>query len=244
MIFRIILLVFFPVVSCAQQMIWIDGGSYTPLYGNARQQQVVKGFFIDESPVTNAAFLDFVLNEPTWQKSKVKRIFADKNYLRSWLTDTTFASSIAQMPVTDISWFAAKAYCECQGKRLLTIDEWEFVAMANETLQDARKDSLTNVKLLDQMQSHRTHLRPIKQNAPNIYGVYDLHGLVWEWTYDFNAIMISGENRNNNDQALFCGAGALSATDLMDYVAFMRYAFRASLNANFTIGSLGFRCAK
>ena len=34
--------------------------------------------------------------------------------------------------MTNISWFAAKEYCECQGKRLATLDEWEYVAMADE----------------------------------------------------------------------------------------------------------------
>ena len=58
-----------------------------------------------------------------------------------------------------------------------------------------------------------------------------MHGLVWEWTFDFNSIFLSGESRKDKDtdKDLFCGSGSVNATDLMNYAAFMRYAFRASI---------------
>ena len=34
------------------------------------------------------------------------------------------------------------------------------------------------------------------------------------------------------------------ATDFADYAAFMRYAYRSSLQARYTTGNLGFRCAR
>lgn len=42
----------------------------------------------------------------------------------------------------------------------------------------------------------------------------------------------------------FCGAGAVTAADKNDYASFMRIAFRSSLKAGYTAGSLGFRCAR
>ena len=80
----------------------------------------------------------------------------------------------------------------------------------------------------------------------NIWGVYDLHGLVWEWTLDFNSVLISGESRKDvdTDRDLFCAGGAVGAKDLMNYAAFMRYAFRGSIKANYSIQNLGFRCVK
>ncbi|MDC2887990.1 hypothetical protein [Psychrosphaera algicola] len=41
-------------------------------------------------------------------------------------------------------------------------------------------------------------------------GVKDLHGLIWEWTEDFNSALVSGESRSdsNINQKLFCAAGA------------------------------------
>ena len=73
-----------------------------------------------------------------------------------------------------------------------------------------------------------------------------MHGLVWEWTSDFNSIFLSGESRKDKDtdNNLFCGSGSVNATDLMNYAAFMRYAFRGSLKAKYTTKNLGFRCAQ
>ena len=49
--------------------------------------------------------------------------------------------------------------------------------------------------------------------AADVYGVRDLHGLVWEWVDDFNALLVAGDSRNQGDpdKLKFCGAGALSA---------------------------------
>ena len=87
-------------------------------------------------------------------------------------------------------------------------------------------------------------MRPIG-GEKNGYGVYDVHGLVWEWTADFNSAILSGDARDGGaDVKLFCGAGASSARNVDDYPAFMRFAFRSSLKANYCIHNLGFRCAK
>jgi formylglycine-generating enzyme required for sulfatase activity len=73
-----------------------------------------------------------------------------------------------------------------------------------------------------------------------------MHGLVWEWTSDFNSVLISGESRQDVDveRNLFCGSASINATNLMDYAAFMRFAFRGSVKANYSIRTLGFRCSK
>ena len=73
-----------------------------------------------------------------------------------------------------------------------------------------------------------------------------MHGLVWEWSLDFNSVLISGESRKDvdDDSKLFCGSAAIGVTDLMNYAAFMRYALRGSLNAKYALKTLGFRCVK
>jgi formylglycine-generating enzyme required for sulfatase activity len=88
-------------------------------------------------------------------------------------------------------------------------------------------------------------LREVGQGHPNFYGLYDLHGLVWEWTQDFNSVFVTGDNRQDGDKSLatVCGAGATDASSRSDYAAFMRYAMRSSVEARFSQGNLGFRCA-
>ncbi|MFZ0598562.1 MAG: formylglycine-generating enzyme family protein, partial [Flavobacterium sp.] len=178
--------------------------------------------------------------------SKIKRLFADESYLFYWNSDFDFGNNNPKSPVTNVSWFAAKKYCECQGKRLPTMDEWEYVAMADEKRIDARTKTEFNKYILSWYEKSKTYENPIGKTFKNYWGVYDIHGLVWEWTGDFNSIFLSGESRKDKseDKNLFCGGASVNATDLMDYAAFMRYAFRASLKAQYSTRNLGFRCAR
>lgn len=249
-IFRLsFVLMFFYLFSFGQSegMVRIDGARYIPLYGRDSTVVEVKDFHLDVYPVTNKEYVDFVIVNPKWQKSKAKKIFADGSYLRNWTNDLELKDGeLPNSPVTYVSWFAAKAYCECQGKRLPTMDEWEYAAMADETLRDARIKKSYNQQILSWYEAPRSNENVVGQHPKNFWGVYDLHGLVWEWTSDFNSVLLSGESRKDNekDNNLFCGSASLGTTDLMNYAAFMRYAFRGSIKADYTIKNLGFRCAK
>ncbi len=222
----------------------IKGGTYTPLYGTS-EPGIVDDFYLDTYPVTNAEFRAFLDQYPKWRIGNVTRLLADKNYLSNW-DDANFQKAMRETPVNSLSWFVARAYCECLGKRLPMTDEWEYAAMADETRMDAREDSLFSARILAGYEAPRTNLKPVGSTFQNVWGVYDLHGLVWEWTEDFNSVLISGESRKDvdTDRQLFCAAGSVGATDLMNYAAFMRYAFRGSLKANYCVRNLGFRCAK
>ncbi len=225
----------------------IIGGTFVPLYGSDSSGIKVNSFQLDVYPVTNTQFLAFVKEYPKWKKSNALKIFADDSYLSKWVADDNFGTELnPSSPITNVSWYAAKAYCECQGKRLPTMDEWEYAAMASQTKKNAQKDSVFNQMIVESYETPKTYKKLVGSTYKNYWGIYDMHGLVWEWTSDFNSVLISGESRQDVDteKNLFCGSGAINASDLMDYAAFMRYAFRGSIKANYNIQNLGFRCAK
>jgi formylglycine-generating enzyme required for sulfatase activity len=231
-------------------MIKIPSGSYKPMYGQTKQEQQVKvdEFLLDVYPVTNDQFLEFVKANPQWRKSAIKRLYADKYYLASWNSDLEPGiNAPLSSPVTYVSWFAARAYAKWSHKRLPTTDEWEFVGQASQTKKDASKDSAYYNYLLNWYEKPGKYPLPeVGSTFKNIYGIYDMHGLAWEWTDDFNSIMLSGEGRKDkgSDKNLFCSGGAVGAKELMNYAGFMRYAFRSSLKASYCLQNLGFRCAK
>ncbi len=246
-VFILFNLIVFQATQAQENMVTVKGGVYIPLYGVDSTTVPIGDFSMDVYPVSNADFLKFVKIVPEWQKSKVKRLFADAHYLVGWENDLSYGNALAdRVPVTNISWFAAKKYCEYQGKRLPTIDEWEYAAMADETSTDARKKVNYNQKILDWYEAPDSLDKKVGSSFKNFWGIYDLHGMVWEWTMDFNSVLISGESRRDvdKDSNLFCGSAAIGASDLMNYAAFMRYAFRGSLKANYSIKNLGFRCVK
>lgn len=230
-------------------MVKIPSGSYTPLYKDDPEgdQISVDAFYIDTYPVTNAEYREFVAQHPEWQKGSIKGIFADENYLSHWRDGLDFGQEMAGSPVTRVSWFAAKKYCQVQGKRLPTIEEWEYVAAASDTKADAVNDDRFYQQLLDWYSKPNPKVHPdVSKGFRNYYGVYGMHGSIWEWVLDFNSVMLVGESRANAgiDRELFCAGGTLGAKDTKNYIAFLRYAFRSSLKANYTTSNLGFRCAK
>lgn len=233
--------------NCQSKMVLIKGDTYTPLYGRDSLQVTISDFYMDVYPVTNREFLAFVKKYPKWSKSNAKKLFVDGSYLIDWKSDYNLNDNQSlNAPITNISWFVANDYCECQGKRLPTVDEWEYAGMANETMADARTLKTYNEFILSWYEKPKTFNNDIGSTFKNYWNVYDLHGLVWEWTSDFNSVLVSGESRKDvdNDSNLFCGSAAIGATDLMNYAAFMRYAIRGSLKAKYTMKNLGFRCVK
>ena len=101
-------------------------------------------------------------------------------------------------------------------------------------------------RILEWYGSTHEKLKPVQSIYRNKYGLYDFHGLVWEWVGDFNSNFVTGESREDSslNRDLFCGAGGLASGDKENYAAFMRFAFRSSLKGNSAIWNLGFRCVK
>jgi formylglycine-generating enzyme required for sulfatase activity len=228
----------------------LPGGHFrTALKYEDRKNGVdIAPFELMRTPVTNGQFLQFVQAHPQWRRDRVASVLADGRYLAHWPAPTKLSGDAqALQPVTQVSWFAAEAYCQSQGARLPTWSEWEYAAAADESRADARKDPAWRERILS------WYSRPSNKELPraglqpaNVYGVQDLHGGVWEWTQDFSSLLVSGDNRNQGDadDTRFCGAGALSMDDRDNYAVLMRVAMLSSLEANDTTVNLGFRCAR
>ena len=207
----------------------------------------IAAFALRASPVTAGEYLAFVLAHPEWQRGQVARVFADESYLIDWRSPQQLSSAqAAARPVTHVSWFAAKAFCESEGARLPTWLEWEYAAAADQTRRDARKDPQWRQRILAWYERPSSVALPPVGGPPNVYGVRDLHGLIWEWVEDFNSLFIAADSRTQGDpeKLKFCGAGAIGLIDRDNYAILMRVALLSSLSAADTTGNLGFRCAR
>jgi len=232
----------------ASGMLSIPGGSYHAFLRRKDQPAVirVRRFLLDINAVTNEDFLTFVKANPKWARSKISRLFADPGYLKQWADDFEIGNDkIKSSPVTNVSWFAADAYARWKGKRLPTQAEWEYAAAAA-PVGINRGARLTRIILAWYDRPNPVILPPVRSTYRNTYGLYDMHGLVWEWVDDFNSVIIQGENSGDRTSvnSFFCAAGSLNSVNKEDYAAFMRFAFRQGLQARYTVKSLGFRCAK
>lgn len=234
--------------ALAAEPVTIDAGAFESVLPLTEDNApvVIEAFRMDRVPVTNREFLDFVLRNPEWQRGETVSLFADENYLAHWPDASSILPAQASRPVVNVSWFAARAYCEARGGRLPGWHEWEYVAAADEHERDARGNPAWRQKILGWYgETGGKALPEVGGNPPNAWGVQDMHGLVWEWVEDFNALLVSSDNRvqGGADRLKFCGAGAATMEDKENYAVLMRTAMLSSLDGNTTTRNTGFRCA-
>ena len=242
---------FIPHPSSLPGMVRIPSGFYRPFYTTKGIDSIrIESFYMDAAPVTNAEFLEFVKANPAWARSSISPILAEAGYLKRWRGDFEIGDAeLADKPVVDISWFAARAFAKWRGKRLPTIAEWEYAALAPIVRPMFASGNAKKALVLEwyskqnsrQLQQASSAMRACTLNQ-NADGVCDLFGRVWEWVEDFNSIIIPSESGSN--LGALCGAAAAGSLDPTDYATFMRFAMRNSLNANDVTDQLGFRCVK
>lgn len=236
-------------VAHAADYVQVKAGTLVSVLANDGDKGPVPigAFSMRTTPVNNGEFAEFVTKHPEWQRGKAPSMFADDSYLHQWISPSDPGTQLgANQPVTSVSWFAAQAFCESEGARLPTWYEWEYVAAADEQHTDARRDPAWRARILSwYAQSSSTPL-PAVSSTPNYYGVRDMHGVVWEWVDDFNALLVSADSRNQGDpdKLQFCGAGAISLQDRENYAVLMRIALLSSLGGADTTNNLGFRCVR
>jgi formylglycine-generating enzyme required for sulfatase activity len=224
------------------------GNPYLRVEGNPRFQSALQGdrpgtidvpaFLLQRHPVTNAEFQDFVAAHPQWRRDRVAPLFAGADYLGQWPSPSGPGGAEPDQPVTRVSWFAAEAYCEAQGARLPGWAEWELAAAADSGTRDARARPEWRQAILDWYARPGGSLAAVEQSPANVYGLHDLHGLVWEWVQDANSLMSGDEAQK------FCGGGALSLQQKENFAVLMRVATLSSLHPADGTRSLGFRCAR
>jgi formylglycine-generating enzyme required for sulfatase activity len=129
-----------------------------------------------------------------------------------------------QHPINCVSWMQANAYCQEQGKRLPTGQEWQFAASNGGRTQYPWGDSSPDLIRAkwgspDGTSPVGTHPAGATQS-----GLQDLSGNVFEWTAE------RGEIRGGSWNYA--------------YEEYLRASYRYRVDATDRSGSIGFRCAQ
>src|SRR5690554_507154 len=220
----------------------VPAGEYSPavLLDDSVESLTMPAFRLDITPVTYAQYQDFVKAHEKWRRDRIAAIFHDGQYLSDWVAPEQIPDGSEQRAVTQVSWFAARAYCSAQGGRLPTLDEWEFAS--NYHLQQQQISDKSYAQMLFGRHSNPTAYsqQPLNVNATSIA---HMHDRVNEWVEDFQLLLTNGDN--NDLLAGSCGDSARFMADFGDasYATFFRYQSRSNYRAQSTTSTLGFRCA-
>ncbi|MFC5526922.1 formylglycine-generating enzyme family protein [Rhodanobacter ginsengisoli] len=246
----LVLMLLLPFAAKAADYVRIPAGQFESalaIAGHAAKPRLA-AFSMRSEPVTNAEFLAFVRQHPEWRRGQVPSLLAGAGYLSQWQGPLEPGESILpDQPVTQVSWFAARAYCGSEHARLPNWYEWELVSAADVARADARRDPARNQDLLSAIQGASGHLPGVIGTRPaNVYGVRDLNRLLWEWTGDYAAMFPNADARvpgSVTDLAL-CGGSALAFADKNQYALMMRVAALTALSPADTAPRVGFRCVR
>jgi formylglycine-generating enzyme required for sulfatase activity len=187
--------------------VWIPSGGFqagcskfdeecSPEEKPAHEVSLSNGFWIGQTEVTVGAYHKFTA--ATHRQMPPEAHFGAKVLNARWADP--------RMPIVNVDWNEARAYCDWIGGRLPTEAQWEYAARGDST--NARYASLANIawfgdnsgahhldtaKLIKenesgylwQLSSNGNAFREVALMAPNTYGLYDMLGNVWEWTSDW-----------------------------------------------------------
>ena len=158
----------------------------------------------------------------------------------------------ARRPVINVSWNDAKEYltwlARKTGKpyRLLTESEWEYAARAGTTTRYAFGDSI------DKQQAKFSDGKPgigqtveVGSFAANAWGLYDMHGNVWEWVEDcYVPSYVEAPSDGSAQFILGCSSRVLRGGSWDYEPQDLRSAVRYKLPPVYRVDEIGFRVAR
>ncbi len=182
--------------------VWIPPGTFvmgcSPGDGEGYVQEspphqvaITKGFWMGQTQVTVAAYRRFAA--ATGRQMPVTPVF-----------NTGWANR--EMPIVNVTWEEAQAYCEWAGGRLPTEAEWEYAARAGSTearyapldeiawcADNSGRERVDSAKLWSEDQANFFKRLVANGNATkeggqkraNGFGLYDTLGNVYEWVSDW-----------------------------------------------------------
>ncbi len=206
------------------------GGDFHPAH-----KVVVDSFYMDSHEVTNAEYLKFC--QETGHK-----------FPEFWNVGIFHCGeNFPDYPVMGVNWYDAMKYAEWAGKRLPTEAEWEYAARGGLVDNEFPNGNTweTSIRRNNTTGEWENLTVEVQSFEPNGFGLYDMGGNVWEWTFDIyqhNYYENSPENNPRGAEEGTCRVirGGSWHSGKMCHKVY----FRKGLTSNWVDFAVGFRCVK
>jgi formylglycine-generating enzyme required for sulfatase activity len=162
-------------------------------------------------------------------------------------------------PVEQVSWEDAVEFCDRLSQytgrtyRLPSEAEWEYACRAGSAKPFAFGDTITTNEVNYDGNytygnapkgEYRGRTTPVGTFQPNAFGLYDMHGNVWEWCQDswhsnYKGAPTDGSAWLDNEES--SNRKLLRGGSWFNYPANCRSAFRYDNDLDYRIGNFGFR---
>ena len=131
---------------------------------------LVPDFYLGRYPVTNEEYGRFLRENP---KVKEPMYWADRKFNQP------------RQPVVGVSWGGAGRYAEWAGLRLPSEAEWEYACRAGTKTRYYSGDKEADLDRVGwYLNNSEAQLHTVGEKDPNAFGLYDMHGNVWDWVED------------------------------------------------------------
>lgn len=212
-------------------MVYIEGGTFQMGSNNGAGDEIpvhsvtVSSFYMGKYEVTNREYLKY-----------------DSTHQGKW--------SNASYPVESVSWEDAVGYCRWlsgrtgQNYRLPTEAEWEYACRAGSTTAYYWGDSM-NDSYCWYGSNSSNHVQSPGKKLPNMFGLFDMSGNVWEWCNDWYDENYYSQSPSNNPAGPDSGTRRVSRGGGWCYSADdCRSAYRDSRMPGGCFSPLGFRLCR
>ena len=234
---------FVPLEDVDMEFVWIEPGVFQMGHEGAQHEvEISRGFYLGQYEVTQAQW-EAVMGTRPWQTSSGR--------------DLADVVSNPSHPAVYLSWHDAQAFVsrlnDAAGDSLYRLPaeaEWEYACRAGtQTLWSFGDDEneLTHYAWYEENTEYagEDYAHEVGKKRPNAWGLYDMHGNVWEWVQDWYSGNYYDSSPRLDPRGPASGFYRVSrGGDFTDSASGLRSVLRGNASPRGRYGTIGMRILK